>query len=103
MPRVIVGAAPEFPDGQGVAVRIGDLRLAVFRIGNEVFAIRDRCSHRGFPLHDGTVVGACVRCRTHGALFDLRTGAPLRGPARRNVPTYPACIIADQIEIELPG
>jgi 3-phenylpropionate/trans-cinnamate dioxygenase ferredoxin subunit len=74
-----VGALSDFPDGQAVAIEVAGHRLVVVRLGPRLFAIDDRCSHRGFPLHEGTVADTAIRCRTHGACFDLSTGAVLRG------------------------
>jgi nitrite reductase/ring-hydroxylating ferredoxin subunit len=102
MPRIRVGKLTDFPDRCGVAVAVGSRRLAVFRVGNDVYAIDDICSHRGFPLHDGLVNGGSVRCRTHGSCFRLASGAVERGPARRPVTCYKAEIIDDHVEVEVP-
>lgn len=101
MGRIVIGEAADFPDGCGVAIEIAGRRLAVFRQGERVFALEDRCSHRGFPLHDGTVDQTSVRCRTHGACFDLASGAVLRGPARRAVGSYPTQLIDGQVVVEI--
>ena len=101
MGRVVLGSLDDFPDGRGTAVEIAGRRLAVFRRGDRVFTIDDRCSHRGFPLFDGTVDGTSIRCRTHGACFDLATGAVLRGPARRAVRTYRTEILDGQVLVEI--
>lgn len=100
MARIIVGALSDFPVGRGIAVEVGGRRIAVFRLDERVFAIDDRCSHRGFPLYDGVVDQASVRCRTHGACFDLASGTVQRGPARRAVRTYPAEIVDGQVIVE---
>jgi nitrite reductase/ring-hydroxylating ferredoxin subunit len=99
--RAIVGALRDFPDGRGTAVEVGGLRLAVFRVGESVFAVEDRCAHRGFPLHDGTVDGSSVSCRTHGACYELATGAVVRGPARRAIRAYPAAVEDGQVVVEI--
>jgi 3-phenylpropionate/trans-cinnamate dioxygenase ferredoxin subunit len=101
MHRVAIGALPDLPDGRAVPMEVAGRRLVVVRVGERVFAIDDRCSHRGFPLHDGTVEGTTIRCRTHGACFALESGAVVRGPARRAVPTYRVSVEEGTVVIEL--
>jgi nitrite reductase/ring-hydroxylating ferredoxin subunit len=102
MPRVVIGALSDFADGRGIGIDVAGRRLAVFRLDDRVFAVDDRCSHRGFPLNDGTLDALSVRCRTHGACFDLESGAVLRGPARRAIRTYPTHIVDGQVLVEIP-
>src|SRR5262249_42449254 len=101
MAGVVVGALSDFPDGRGVALAVEGRRLAVFRVGERVFAVDDRCAHRGFPLYDGTIEASSVRCRTHGACFDLVSGAVLRGPARRPIRAYATQVIDGQVVVDL--
>lgn len=62
-------------------------RLAVFRAGDDqVFAVHDKCPHRGGPLSQGVVHGHQVTCPMHGWKIDLETGAavaPDQGCARK--------------------
>ena len=85
---VRIGPLDDLPDGRGVRVEAGDQRIAVFRVGSEVFAVGDRCSHAEASLAEGEVFDTEVECPRHGSAFDLRTGAPLALPATRPVPTY---------------
>ncbi|MCU7852974.1 MAG: nitrite reductase small subunit NirD [Candidatus Thiodiazotropha sp. (ex Monitilora ramsayi)] len=56
------------------------LEIAVFRTGNdEVFALRDRCPHRGGPLSQGIVHGDAVSCPLHNWKIDLQSGE-VQGP-----------------------
>lgn len=49
--------------------------IAVFRTADDqVFAIDDRCPHKGGPLSEGIVHGTSVTCPLHAAVFDLNTG-----------------------------
>jgi nitrite reductase (NADH) small subunit len=67
-------------------VRHGDLNIAVFRTAdNEVFALEDRCPHKGGPLSQGMVHGRRVTCPMHNWNIELDSGcavAPDRGCAR---------------------
>jgi 3-phenylpropionate/trans-cinnamate dioxygenase ferredoxin component len=84
-----------------VSVVVGGRRIAVFRVGERVLAVDDLCPHRGFPLHDGTVDGTTVRCRTHGSCFDLESGELRRGPANRGVHAYAARIVGGQVAVDV--
>ena len=49
--------------------------IAVFRTGdNEIFALIDRCPHRGGPLSEGIVQGSAVACPLHGWVIELDSG-----------------------------
>lgn len=55
--------------------RAADGDIAVFRAGDDqVFAVRDRCPHRGGPLSQGIVFGHSVACPLHGWVIDLACG-----------------------------
>jgi nitrite reductase (NADH) small subunit len=61
--------------------------IAVFRNAtDEVFAVADRCPHKGGPLSQGIVFGNKVACPLHNWTIDLKTGcadAPDEGCTRR--------------------
>ena len=55
--------------------REAGLEVAVFRNDkDEVFALLDRCPHKGGPLSEGIVHGTFVTCPLHNWVFDLNTG-----------------------------
>lgn len=52
--------------------------IAVFRNAeDEVFALRDKCAHKGGPLSQGIVHGREVTCPLHGWKFHLDSGEAL--------------------------
>jgi nitrite reductase (NADH) small subunit len=56
-------------------VRRDEGDIAVFRSGaNEVFALRDKCPHKGGPLSQGIVFGKRVACPLHNWAIELETG-----------------------------
>ena len=55
--------------------RAKGLDVAVFRNDqNEVFALLDRCPHKGGPLSQGIVFGTSVACPLHNWTIDLQGG-----------------------------
>lgn len=79
-------------------------RIAVVRIGDDVYAIGDRCSHADFSLSEGEVFpDTCqIECFKHGSSFSLLTGEPDTFPATRPVPVYEVRVEGDDIVIDLP-
>lgn len=57
-------------------------------LDGEVYAFRNNCSHRDFPLHTGTLEDGQIECSWHGARFDVESGRALRLPAIRPITTY---------------
>ncbi|MBU1173791.1 MAG: nitrite reductase small subunit NirD [Alphaproteobacteria bacterium] len=63
-------------------------RIAVFRtVDDAVFALEDRCPHKGGPLSDGIVHGTSVTCPLHNWVFSLETGQ-VQGPDKGQVQTF---------------
>jgi 3-phenylpropionate/trans-cinnamate dioxygenase ferredoxin component len=75
--------------------------IAVVRIGDEVYAIGDRCSHANVSLSEGEIHSGdkTIECWKHGSEFSLETGAPLTLPATRPVPTYDVRVEDDDVVV----
>ena len=82
-------ALDDLDDGSGKSIKAG-VDLAVFRIGEEVFAIKNACGHKGEALHDGSLDATkkTIRCRWHYHAFDLASGKNA-GKKRTRVASYP--------------
>jgi len=62
--------------------------VALFRTHeNKVFAVDDRCPHKGGPLSEGIVHGASVTCPLHNWVFSLETGQA-QGADEGEIGTY---------------
>jgi len=77
-------------------------RIAVVRIGDDVYAIGDRCSHADYSLSEGEVFaeGCRIECFKHGSTFSLLTGEPDSFPATRPVPVYDVRVVEDDIVVD---
>jgi nitrite reductase (NADH) small subunit len=75
------------PLGSRVVERPGAASIALFRAADDaVFALLDRCPHKGGPLSQGIVFGHRVTCPLHNWTIELANGgavAPDKGCARR--------------------
>lgn len=91
----------DLPADTGFCLVRGEDRVALFAVGDEVFAVGDRCSHAEASLAEGILFGAEVECPRHGASFDLATGKALTLPASLPVPTYPVRIDDGTVFVEL--
>jgi nitrite reductase (NADH) small subunit len=84
-----IGGLEDIPRLGARVVRRNGTNIAVFRTeDDEVFALEDRCPHRGGPLSQGLVHGCRVTCPLHNLVLDLKTGtavAPDEG-ATRTIP-----------------
>ncbi|TRZ57290.1 MAG: non-heme iron oxygenase ferredoxin subunit [Streptomycetaceae bacterium] len=87
--------------GKPVKFEKGDKTICVTRIGDEVFAIDDVCTHSEASLSEGDVSDHKIECWLHGAEFDLRTGAALTLPANIAIQTYPVTIVANSVTVEI--
>ena len=90
-----------FIEGEGVRVEIGEHRIAMFRVGQVIYAIGDRCSHAEASLSEGELFDYDVECPRHGSEFDIRTGEPKSLPATRPVPVYRTSIVDDEVFLEI--
>ncbi len=75
--------------------------IAIFRTGNDrVYALKDRCPHRGGPLSQGIVHGNAVTCPLHNWKIDLEKGEVL-GPDEGCVHTYAVRVEEGTVYLDL--
>jgi 3-phenylpropionate/trans-cinnamate dioxygenase ferredoxin component len=94
-------ALGQLSPGVPLRVELDALEVAVVRIGDEVFAIEDVCSHADVPLSEGEVEDCTIECALHGSRFDLRTGKPTGPPANRPVPVFETSVVDGDVYAEL--
>ncbi len=74
--------------GRPVAVEVNGKPVCVARVGDEVFAVSNICTHSYAELSEGEVKNFSIECWLHGADFDLRTGEALTLPATEPLETF---------------
>jgi nitrite reductase/ring-hydroxylating ferredoxin subunit/uncharacterized membrane protein len=91
--------ATELAEGKPRRVMVSGTNVLLYRTGEEIRALANRCSHRGGPLHKGAIDQQRVTCPWHLSAFRLVDGAILRGPATAPQPTYDVRVHEGNIEI----
>ncbi len=100
---VKVATLDEIPLNGAKLVVVEDVRVALFNLDGEIYAIADVCTHDGGPLVEGEIInGHQVECPRHGARFDIRTGAALSLPAFEPTETYAVQVEGQDVYIESP-
>lgn len=91
----------DLPAGKSRAVALGGRSILVCNVGNEYFAVENRCTHQGAELEGGRLRNGMIACPLHGVLFDVRTGCG-KGPLGK-VPlrTFAVQVVDGRIEVAL--
>ena len=96
-----VCAFDELADGTARKFDVDGVAVAVVRIGDDVYAIGDVCSHGNYSLSEGEVW--CdeleIECPQHSSTFSLVTGIPATLPATQPVPVFAASVVDGQIVV----
>ncbi|MFZ1490530.1 MAG: Rieske 2Fe-2S domain-containing protein [Ilumatobacteraceae bacterium] len=97
----VVCALADLAPGTARRVEVDGVAVAVVRIGDDVYAIGDTCSHGNASLAEGEVW--CdereLECPKHGSMFSLTTGEPATLPATQPVPVFVAAVVGNDVVV----
>jgi nitrite reductase (NADH) small subunit len=101
MQWIVIGTLTDIPQRGSRCIETPEGKVAVFRTGDDcVFAIDDRCPHKGGPLSQGIVHGASVTCPLHNWVISLESGKA-QGADQGCVRTIPVKVEDGQVYIGL--
>jgi nitrite reductase/ring-hydroxylating ferredoxin subunit len=98
---VTVCGANELAPNASKVVQVGDLAIAVFNVSGQIFAINDRCPHKGASLGKGSLVDGVVTCPAHNFKVDVRTGRNPKTPALK-VACYRVIVEEGIVKVGVP-
>lgn len=95
-----IAALDDIPAQGARVVRTPQGCVALFRTSDDrIFALDDRCPHKGGPLSEGIVHGTSVTCPLHNWVFDMATGQA-QGADSGSVATHPVRVEAGRIWLD---
>jgi nitrite reductase/ring-hydroxylating ferredoxin subunit len=83
----VLGSA-DLPETTLTRAAFGDAAVLLYRAGDDLFAIAQRCTHAGMPLDKSRVASGILTCPAHGSQFRLEDGRVVRPPAQQPLATY---------------
>ena len=101
MAFVAVARLQDVPSGRGLRACVDGVEIGIFRVGNALHAIENRCPHAAAPLSEGCLEGAIVTCTLHGWRFDVRTGFRPEDADGFPIPCFAVRTRGDRIEVDI--
>jgi naphthalene 1,2-dioxygenase system ferredoxin subunit len=92
-----VGTLDEIADGGLLQSMLGDEEIVLCRVGDEVFALHNWCTHADGRLCEGSLTGHELQCPLHEGKFDVRSGRALCAPVDTDIRTFPVRIVGADI------
>jgi 3-phenylpropionate/trans-cinnamate dioxygenase ferredoxin subunit len=93
----------ELAPNSATQVHVDGATVALIRIGDDVYALGDTCSHADVSLSEGELF--CdekeIECWKHGSAFSVETGQPSTLPATQPVPVYAASVVDGMVYVEV--
>ncbi len=96
-----VASSDQLADGELIEHDHRGEPVVVARTRGGLYAFEGYCTHEECPLAEGILTDGELECYCHGAVFNLRTGEALVGPAVQSLETYPVREREGAIEVEL--
>jgi len=103
VPEIAVCKVGDVASNSAIRVDKDGHRLAIVRVGDDWYALGDRCSHAEASIAEGEVwPDECeIECPKHGSAFSLKTGEPMTLPATQPVPTYTVRVDGDDVLVRV--
>jgi len=90
-------AADELPTDDVVGVAVDGRDIALYTVGDEIYATDNICTHGHARLCEGFLDGHEIECPLHQGKFDVRDGRPTCEPAVEAVRSYPVKIEGQRV------
>ncbi|MDH6465971.1 nitrite reductase/ring-hydroxylating ferredoxin subunit/uncharacterized membrane protein [Micromonospora sp. A200] len=94
------------PQRELITREVDDVSVILYRHGDDVTVMLERCPHQSGPLGEGEVQEieghACVVCPWHGSTFRLNGGEVVHGPAANDQQLLPTRVVDGILQTKLP-
>ena len=95
-------AADDLPNDDVVGVVVAGRDIAIYTVGDDLYATDNICTHGQARLCDGFLEGNAIECPLHQGKFDVRDGKPLCEPASEPLRTFDVKIENSRVYVRMP-
>jgi len=86
-------------EGQPLSAMAGATAVLLVRQTGRIYALANRCAHRGGPLADGELGDGTITCPWHASCFRLEDGSVERGPSAYPQPAFDTRVVDGKVEV----
>ncbi|AET33285.1 Rieske (2Fe-2S) protein [Pyrobaculum ferrireducens] len=101
MVRQRIAGLGELPDKTPVPKTVGTKALVVVRDGKTVYVCDGVCPHGRWLLSLGTYENGKLRCKGHGAVYDLATGQGFLNGYPLQIKVYKSEVVGEEVYVEI--
>jgi naphthalene 1,2-dioxygenase system ferredoxin subunit len=94
-------ATDDLPTDDVVGVNVAGQDIAIYTVGEAVYATDNVCTHGAARLCDGFLDGHEIECPLHQGKFDVRDGKPLCEPVTEPVRSYPVKLDGGRVYVRI--
>ena len=94
-------SADELPTDDVIGVVIAGRDIALYTVGDAVYATDNTCTHGQARLCDGFLDGHEIECPLHQGKFDVRDGTPTCEPVTEALRSYPVKIDGQRVYLQI--
>ena len=94
-------AAEALPTDDVIAVTAGGREVALYTVGEALYATDNHCTHGRARLCDGFLEGHEIECPLHQGRFDVRSGEPLCAPVTEALRRYPVRVADGRVWLRI--
>ena len=94
-------ATDELPADDVMGIAVDGRDIALYTVGDAVYATDNICTHGHARLCDGFLEGHEIECPLHQGKFDVRSGQPMCAPASEALRSYPVKIEGGRVWLAL--
>ena len=94
-------AADDLPSDDVMGVSVGGRDIAIYSVGDDVYATDNICTHGHARLCDGFLDGHEIECPLHQGKFDVRDGTPTCAPVTEALRSYPIKVEGGRVLLQI--